>query len=185
MSATFTSGSFNLSFNMSFSAGKTISGLANPITNGGNNSPVSNYTFGSGSGKANQCVIAIISIALSTTYDLVLTAGSDLKSILGDASPTLSIINELFVELLAADQVDAQSSPGTAASSITLGAAGSNPWITGPFGATDTYTMFNGDKWWASSREYGFPVASTKQLQIVNNDSGVAAKVQVTIYGLG
>jgi len=167
-----------------FAASKAQTGPGSPITVAGSRQIAqASYSLGSGAGAANQVMIGTLSIAGGATTNLLLNASTQLHCIDGTATPTLTSIKFFCFELLSATQSDQDGNAGSAATSITLGAAGSNPWITGPWGATDTYTLINGAKMHHED-EAGLAVAASKVIAVVNNDGAVTAKVMVTIFGV-
>jgi hypothetical protein len=87
-----------------------------------------------------------------------------------------------MVELLSVAQ---DATNGTACSSVTLGNNVAHAWATGPFGATDTYTIKNGEKFVAvDERDVGFAVGAADILKILNNDGVNAAAVRISIFGV-
>jgi len=140
------------------------------------------YSLGTGTGAANQVMIGLISIAGGATSNFLLNASTQLNCIDGTATPTLSKIKYMCIELLSATQTDQDGNAGTAASSITLGDHATNAWA-GILGATGTYTISNGGKWTAED-DAGISVTVGDILKTVNNDGAITAKVMVSIIGV-
>jgi len=160
---------------------KNVTGFQSPIHGQVNIANNKTLTLGTSAGQCNEIFSKINTIAASGTLNL------DLSGVLADITNNVpasqSRIIAIMVELLSAAQ---DTVNGTACSSVTLGAAGSNPWIGGPFGATDTYKINNGGCWLHtdfSAAGLAVTAATADILKILNNDAGVAAAVRVTIFG--
>jgi hypothetical protein len=169
------------SFNTSRSAN-----LAAPLPALGNFNVSTNYAYGStGAGTCNQISQGTLTIAASGTNNLLLSAPSGFIDTEGGAAPTFSAIRFIRTELLNTSQ-----GGGANASSVTMGNAGTHPWIgttNCPFTSTNTVTLFSGQRWGVedctSAGGMAVTAGSADQLAIVNNDSVNAATVRVTLYG--
>jgi len=138
----------------------------------------SSATGNTGAGGADELISKIYSVGSNSSVTIDLT---NLTDILGTSAVSLARVKGLVIRLLsvADDAVN-----GTAAASITVGNAGSNPaslW----FSSTNVVSLKNGGAMaFSDPSATGYTVGgSTKNLLIANNDTTTGAGVQITIIG--
>jgi hypothetical protein len=173
----------------SFTPSRTLSAKANKT--GATFQPIQNVTTlntpgvtvgttiaNASAGGGDMVLSKIYSIGASSSTTIDLTSFTDFLERTGGA---LARVKYLEAWLLSAAD-DATS--GTAASSVTIGDAASNPFLWRLGGTTPTFTLANGEQViWSARSAAGIAVGSAKNLKIANNDAGVAAAVLVTIVG--
>lgn len=181
----------SLKVDVQWTAQKTITGNSNALKHASRVSKEADNSIVSGSGNTASGIgdqlcsfVTTISASSSTTLDL-----SSLTNILQQTSQTIARIKGVLIELLSSAQ-DATS--GTACSSITIGGAASNQWISqsgsgGPGDASSLWDIPNGEFLAFSCKATtGTVVDGThKSLKILNNDATYAAGVRITILGAG
>lgn len=174
------------SFGIQWDVYKNVSGLANPSTNANGFSESISWTFGTTTGAyANQLASGTLTIAGAATNNFAMDTIVGLVNAIGTASPTFTKIHLFCFELLSAAQTDTHGTAGTACSSVTFGDHATNAWDSGPLGATDTYTLSNGQKWFGyDATGAGFSITAGDILKIVNNDAAVATALRVTLLGI-
>jgi hypothetical protein len=150
-----------------------------PTTAQGN--PKKNIAFKTGtttSGQINEVASAIFTIAGSGTHTVDLQS---LLDVLGQTVVLVRVKGLLFQLLSTADD----SVNGTACSGVTIGAAGSDPFVGFLGGTNPTLTLGNGEALgWLSPSANGLPItSSTENVLITNNDGTNPAAVQVTVLG--
>lgn len=173
---------------------KPTTGIASLTWTDGTNP--ARLTFNSANGPAaasgaDEVYKAFLSIAASSSMTLGLS-GTSIQNPVGDNIAFVRV-KAIIVELISTAQ---DSTNGSAASSITVGGAASNPALVGAAGFIDgvagsggappTFRVFNGG--WtgmAVANANGVAVAnsSSDQLKITNEDGAIAAKVRITIIG--
>lgn len=131
-------------------------------------------------GGADQLLSQTISIAASGTNTIDLTAFTDILQ-----RATQSFARVKYIEFWLMTAADDTATPGTAASQVTIGAAGSNPFVMELGGTTPTKILKNGDFCVYGTRSAaGLTVSGTnKNILITNNDASLTAVVRVTICG--
>lgn len=167
---------------INWSASKSQEGLAGLFSNENLNRTIS-MSVGTGSDQADEVVSTIVSVAASGTSDLDL--GAALTNVVNDTAITLATVKAIVIELLTATDTDANGTViGSAATNVTVG-GDINAAVLGFGGATETWTINNGDFLAASRRAAGWAItnATADILQIVNNDAAVGAEVRVTLFG--
>jgi hypothetical protein len=146
----------------------------NPVkVEDGFNTAVLFSSIGSGAAAFNEiyCDIRTLAISTSETLDLY-------GSLLNPLGETINFarIKCIVVELLTT----------TAAASITVGNAASNPWLGPLGGTTPTMQVRNGGAWASTcSDATGWPVAngSTDNLKILNDSASAVATYRLTLIG--
>jgi hypothetical protein len=143
--------------------------------------PKKNIAFKTGtttSGQINELASAIFDVTASGTATINLQS---LLDVLGQTVTLVRVKGLLFQLLSMADD----ASYGTACSGVTIGNAGTHPFL-GFLGGTDpTITLGNGEALgWLSPSANGLSVSNTTEnILITNTDSTNAAAVQVTLLG--
>jgi hypothetical protein len=150
-----------------------------PTTAQGN--PKKNIAFKTGTtaaGQINEVGSKIFSIVASGTATVNLQALAD---VLGQSADLVRVKGLMFQLLSATDDSD----NGTACSGVTIGNAGTHPFLGFLGGTTPTITLGNGEALgWLSPSANGLAVSSTVcNILITNNDGSNAAAVQVTVLG--
>jgi hypothetical protein len=150
-----------------------------PTTAQGN--PKKNIAFKTGttaSGQINELASKIFPIAASGNTTVNLQA---LLDVLGQTADLVRVKGLLLQLLSTADD----PSNGTACSGVTIGNAGTHPFLGFLGGTTPTITLGNGEALgWLSPSANGLAVSLTAcNLLITNNDGSNAAAVQVTVLG--
>ena len=146
-------------------------------------SPQSRINFVLGTNVANQIneiYSAILSIAASGTSTINVQSLAD---IWGNTGVSLVRIKGLLFQLLSTAQDPIN---GTVCSGVTIGQAGSNPFLMFLTGTTPGMVLGNGEAiGWATPLAAGNTSisGSAKNILITNNDSVNAAAVQVSILG--
>ncbi len=174
--------SFNVGF--TWTAQNPLTGTDyQPLTNSGAIRKSQNYgtaAVNSALGGANELVtynLPGIAGSGNTTIDL-----SSLTDILQQTGISFFRLKGFMIRLLS---VADDSVNGTACSSVTVGNAAANPFLFNTWaGTTPTQRIYNGGIWlYFDTQAAGFVVGSTVNIKILNNDSVVAAKVQLTLIG--
>lgn len=174
----------SIAFTMTATPVDTPTGLADTTNNFTFNKSHS-FTLGTGAGTANQFYAALrtLSGGASETIDL----NGSLTDLVGNTSILVDNICGMAIMLLSAsDTAPDGETVGTACTGITIGAAGSNPFV-GPLGGTaPTITLPSGG-WIAFARSdatgWSSAAGSADNLQVVNNDGAVAAKYLIGFFG--
>lgn len=158
------------------------------VSNGVNFSKKSNYptTGTTSANEANQCSCTLYSISASSSTTIDLSAA--VTNIVNSSTSTFARIKSIMIQLLSTTD---DSVNGTACTSITVGDAASNQWISqslsgGLSTATSQIDIANGGFCIPLSCDNanGTPVGSSyKSFKIVNNDSGHAAAVAISVIG--
>ena len=152
------------------------SGLANLQTTL-NNQFQEQLSFGTGSNQGNLFVSYIpAAIATSGTLNL---------DLYGHTTPLLDALgnNCLFLHI---KFVEIWIVPGTGdVSGVTIGAAGSNPWLANMAGTTPTSTIYPGGlPWCVGEPTTGIVVSSSHgQLLLTNNSGAATVQLQIVIGG--
>ena len=133
--------------------------------------------LGTASNQANLFVSQIpAAIAASGTLNLDLyDASTPLLDILGNTC-AFRHVKQMIIWIV----------PGTGdVSGVTIGAAGSNPWLGPLGGTTPTFTIYPGGlPFCGGEPTVGLVVSSTHgQLLLTNNSSSVAAQLQIVVAG--
>lgn len=142
------------------------------------------WVLGTGAGQIQEAYVSLLSIAASGNQVLDLTALTDvLNTAIGFTG-----IKGIFIQLLgAADLAPDGATAGNACSGITVGNATTAQFST-PIAdtATGTITLANREQFGrCNPSAAGWAVdGSHKNLKILNNDSGNAAKVLVGLQGI-
>jgi len=141
---------------------------------------------GAGANSINQAMRRFYSIAGggSTTIDLA----AAVRNIVNDATATFARVKTISIRLLS---IGDDATNGTAATSITIGAAASNQFISQASGrgfmgtTTSTFDIPNGGGLtFSCDNAAGVLVDGThKDLKIANNDGSVAASVEIALLG--
>lgn len=146
----------------------------------GNPAGRQNFTVGTtGSNKINEIYSVILKPAASGNSLLDLTSLADVFGL----SLNFARVKAIMFQLLSANQ---DASNGTACTQITIGAAGSHPWLMFLGGTTPTVILKNGEMIaWMTPSSDGSVITggSNNMLLITNNDTVNAAAVQVTLLG--
>src|SRR5262245_4007353 len=103
------------------------------------------FSLGTGALQGNELYGELLTISTSATNNLDLNGAR--TNLAGSATVTVARVKAILIWLLATtDTAPDGSTTGTACSSITVGAAASNPCALG-FGdaASNTWTIYNGD----------------------------------------
>jgi hypothetical protein len=150
-----------------------------PTTAQGN--PKKNIAFKVGTTAAaqiNEVASKIFDISASGTVTVNLQS---LLDVLGQTVVLVRVKGLLFQLLSSAD--DAEN--GTACTGVTIGNAGSHPFLGFLGGTTPTITLGNGEALgWLTPSANGDAVSSTVcNILITNNDATNPAAVQVTVLG--
>lgn len=174
-----------LQYGANWNVQKNQAGGLGPTTNNSNLTKNVNYGKGTNTvGNADTVVCATVSIAATATGNYFLSSGTpSFTDLLGQAGVIFARIKSLTIQLLSPS--DDPITPGTLASSITIG-AGTHPFVGNLAGTAPTITLNNGDVHsWATGNAAGYVVTngSNDQLNVVNNDAGLAAKVRFIIVG--
>lgn len=168
----------NVGISANIDATYTVSGLPSPVS-GGFALPVGGaLSLGTGASAVNEAVSIIKTIGTATSHTYSLAAS--LTNIMGVASVTLARVKYLMIQLLSVAQ---DATNGTACSSITIGAAASNPW-TGIIDAAGLYTVRNGAFWiHGDFSATGCAIGADLNLKVLNNDASNTAAYRLTILG--
>ncbi len=133
-----------------------------------------NYSFGTGTGQANEVYSDTVTISASGNTTITLRGGSE-ENPLGEAC-SFQTIKEILVYL----------DPDTTnqAISVEIGNA-TTPWV-GPFSAgTATQECLKGGVWrQGGAKTVGWSVGAGQGLKIVNNDGTNAAVVNIVVVGV-
>jgi hypothetical protein len=133
-------------------------------------------------GGADEVYHSLLSISASGNVTINLQSFTDIA---GQATISLARIKGFRIHLLGANDAAPDGTAGNACSSITVGGGASNPNVLNMAGTTPTITINNGSVLhYQDGSASGITVDSSHlNLKIVNNDSGVAAKVLITVIG--
>jgi hypothetical protein len=137
------------------------------------------YTNGSGAGQAAIVTQNIQTISASSSVTLDLTAQTDVLGI----SVTFAKIKTLLFRLL---NVSQDSVNGTDCSSVTVGAAASNPYLFGLGGTAPTNTINGGGQWEQddpTAGGLGLAITTNKNVKFLNNDSVNGAALFIGFIG--
>lgn len=147
-----------------------------PATGRVNYSAGSAYSYGTGTGQANQVYSAVLTITASSSTTLTLRGGSIVNPI--NEVAEFQTIKEIIIDL--AESLNS----GTQASSVEVGNA-ATPFV-GPFsGGTVTMEVLkNGKLAVGGSTCAGWSCSAGMQLKIANNDAVNSAIVRVVIIGI-
>jgi hypothetical protein len=150
-----------------------------PTTAQGN--PKKNIAFKTGTtvtGQVNEVASLIQSVDASGTATINLQS---LLDVVGQTTALVRVKGLLFQLLSPLDD----STNGTACSGVTIGNAGTHPFLGFLGGTNPTLTLGNGEALgWLSPSANGLAVTSTTEnILITNNDSVNAAAVQITMLG--
>lgn len=131
-------------------------------------------------GGADMLLSAIYTIAASGNTTVDLTTFTD---VLQRAAQSFARVK--YIEFWLQTAADNPSTPGTNASQVTVGAAGSNPFVMELGGTSPTKILKSGEFGvWGTRGATGLTVSGTnKSILITNNDASLSAVVQVTIAG--
>lgn len=193
--APITSVTGNLVATSTWSASQTQSGgsTAQPaIQSNGNTIARASFTStGSGANSINQVAVKVYSIGASSSTTIDLSAA--IRNVVNASDATFARIKSITITLLTSTTTSGNydATQGTACTSITIGNAASNAWISvsnrGGFGGTTfTFDIPNGGSMsWSVDNANGFAITSGSNcnLKILNNDASVAAAVQLTLLG--
>lgn len=168
------------SFNFSITASKNVTGTNFAAVSAADNITKSySFTVGVAAGQCNQYYrqVHVITASGTATIDLTNFTNSANQS----ASSFARVKAIRFRLLTAADD----ATNGTAASQVTIGNAGSNPFPMFLGAGTHTIVLKNGDSvQYADSSAGGIAVSgSAKNILITNNDAAVSAAVEVIVIG--
>lgn len=179
------SGSMKFQFNYNVGVNGPSSSISFPQTSN-NNTITASTTYllgGNVLSGINEVAVVIQAVAASGTATINLNALTD---VVGLAAVLVRLKSYLFWLLTAADD----ATNGTSCSSVTVGAAVSNPCTLGMGGTSPTFTLNGGsagtgDKWgYCTGQAGGITVSGTvKNVLITNNDSVNAAAVLCAFGG--
>lgn len=176
--------SFSLQSNPNWQAQENLGSLGNTLVNRQN--PTKLVSLGSVAGSpanntaggADELYANTLTISASGTATINLTSFTDACN---QTSVSLSRVKAWRFWLLSSSD----SSLGNACTGITVGNAGSNPFLFNWGGTTPTQSLGNGEFFeWATPNAAGIAVSgSHENILITNTDSVNAAVVQVVICG--
>jgi hypothetical protein len=128
---------------------------------------------------ADQCLSAIFPITASGTTTIDLTSFTDC---VGRTAQSFARVKFLFFRNVSLAQ---DPTYGGSASQVTIGAAGSNPFVMNLGGTTPTKIVKLGEfDAWGTNGATGYTVSGTnKNILITNNDATNAASVEVVVIG--
>ena len=142
------------------------------------------YTYGTSAvDTINQAATYIFTATMNTTTQMDLSGA--ITNLVGDTASTVTVIRWLLFELLSTTQ---DATNGTAATSVAIQPGSSSAITTSPLGsgATNSYTMENGDKWLIEKHNAGgitVTGGSADNFAVINNDANDDAKLRITLLG--
>lgn len=146
------------------------------LTGRTNFSVLNSFTFGTGTGQANEAYVNLeLSIAPSTQTEIILEGGSILNPV--NEIAEFATIKEIYIDFKP-DTVDQ-------ASSVLVGNAGTSPWV-GPFDdGTATVQIKQGGKLnLGGASAAGWAVSAGNRLGITNEDATNTAVLRVVLVGI-
>lgn len=139
------------------------------------------WTFGTGAGAINQVVEVIFTATKNTTTTLTCTAA--LTNRVGDLLATFTKIKELKIEYLttAQDATNGNASTGT----ITISPGASNPIVTSPLGADQTFVLNPGAilHWIDPLNGFTVTAGSADTFDLLHSDNVLDAKLRILMLG--
>lgn len=163
-------------------ATKAVSGLPTAVVGAANINNQQSYALGAGAAACNEVINIVATIVNGTPLNIDLSAVAN--DICAQTSINLARLKGLSIKVIPAGSYASDgTTAGTSATSITVGAAASNPF-TGLLNSTGTLTLKNGAQFAVSDpTAAGMVVSTGVNLKIANNDSGASAVVEITIFG--